>query len=563
MCIIGILVYQPFRLLRAISNRSLQLFLGGLLALVIWLCLAQLVEDRVQGYFGMGTLMAILYFVFWIMTPDQKENVENDTCSVQPKCENIASVDSNSTEVINPPVKHPEPQKPAEIEPPHLSSPSIVGPELFVTLGFLGSTVEISTCARMILEFQAGKTAILNPLADRLLAQCEQLTKNPSGEWLHFARQNLSDIQDTLRASLEYLQGAFAHYGVYDVSDSEMFDDGLPHPEEISSITSAAGNKLLARQEEILAQQKGELRRAHHDAEKNIKGSGLFFAPTNSSTLFAVGLAELAVTASQTRAAQKQYDAEANLLTDWALEQMAEESRRIGLTDYYQNTLRFLDAWSEALFKIYMLEMEVRNAFTLEPLMGFSDQKSDAILKNLHRVSDKSSLLIQAFQACPYDIEVYIRADELGLLDGEGYRTARYFGFDSQLPHANSALYNDFLDEPTPYQHFESTVKECTSISSPQTNESYWPNNSENENLDSFEEDNSNVYENHQFSCTEDDELDSSEDDWFDFSESDCPDLEEDYSLNSPASDPMAELRAAILEATKDSIPPNNDEENY
>ena len=46
---------------------------------------------------------------------------------------------------------------------------------------------------------------------------------------------------------------------------------------------------------------------------------------------------------------------------------------------------------------------------------------------------------------------MYIKADELGLLDGEGYRSARYFGFGPLLPNATEAQFATFLDEPVPY----------------------------------------------------------------------------------------------------------------
>lgn len=69
LALAGIVIYQPFRLLRLMQDRTGQLVLGGVLAIVIWLILAPLGGGGVQGYFGMGTLIAIVYFVFWLATP--------------------------------------------------------------------------------------------------------------------------------------------------------------------------------------------------------------------------------------------------------------------------------------------------------------------------------------------------------------------------------------------------------------------------------------------------------------------------------------------------------------
>lgn len=56
---------------------------------------------------------------------------------------------------------------------------------------------------------------------------------------------------------------------------------------------------------------------------------------------------------------------------------------------------------------------------------GYSENRSNAILENMARVSDKKKLLIQAYEACPFNIDVYEKTLKEGYFDVDTFKDAK------------------------------------------------------------------------------------------------------------------------------------------
>ena len=301
------------------------------------------------------------------------------------------------------------------------------------------------------MEFRNGAVSIIEPFAEQIADQTKWLRGPGGGHWIDLCHDNLTSCPDVLRRSLDFFQDCCAARGVFDIGDRSLEDGGLPDPRELSTIAMEAIGRAQSRTGCALVHWDPGLIRMCQGAGGTASASGASEASAEDSPLFATSIGEIKTAARAARDADLAYKQVVKRLDGQEFCEMDRTMREIGMREYYLPTLAFLSHWQEGLITAYMHELGIRGQFDLDPLMDFSTDRSDAMLANLSRATDTRELLVQAFVACPYNEDVYIKADELGLLDGEGYRSARYFGFGPLLPNATEAQFATFLDEPVPY----------------------------------------------------------------------------------------------------------------
>lgn len=465
----AIILYQPFRLLKFVPRRQMRLWLSIALAVALWVAFATSFGDgEFRDYFGSAGIVGISLVAFWIIGLDPEPEDEQSNTGEGAPANNHADEDGNVDALpaatqsdasskgaleTEGNVQHSDsPDKHAPVPEPHVSDPKTVGPGLFVELKFLSGSVEVSTCARQLMEFRNGVAAIVKPFAEQISEQTKWLRLPGGGHWIDLCHDNLASCPDVLRRSLDFFQDCCTARGVFDVGEHDLEDNGLPDPRELSTIAIDAIERAQSAIGFALVHWDPGLIRAYRDVYGDACTSGAIASSTGGSPLFAASISELEAAAQTARDADFAYKHTAKRLDGQDFYEMDRIMREVGMREYYLPTLTFLSRWQEGLITAYMHELGIREQFDLEPLMDFSTDRSDAILANLSRATDARDLLVRAFAACPYNESVYDKADELGLLDDEGYRSARYFGFDPLLPNATEAEFDQFLDEPTPHR---------------------------------------------------------------------------------------------------------------
>ena len=87
----------------------------------------------------------------------------------------------------------------------------------------------------------------------------------------------------------------------------------------------------------------------------------------------------------------------------------------------------------DELFKCYLVELAQHNQFDIDSLEEFSENKSSTMLENIKHAGDKKKLLIQAFEMCPFNIEVYEKMLEMGYFDIDTMKDAKKIFKGSEL----------------------------------------------------------------------------------------------------------------------------------
>lgn len=217
-----------------------------------------------------------------------------------------------------------------------------------------------------------------------------------------------------MQRSLDFFQDCCAARGVFDIGNRALEDGGLPDPRELSTIAMEAIGRAQSRTGCALVHWDPGLIRMCQGAGGTASASGASEASAEDSPLFATSIGEIKTAARAARDADLAYKQVVKRLDGQEFCEMDRTMREIGMREYYLPTLAFLSHWQEGLITAYMHELGIRGQFDLDPLMDFSTDRSDAMLANLSRATNTRELLVQAFVACPYNEDVYIKADELG-----------------------------------------------------------------------------------------------------------------------------------------------------
>lgn len=336
--------------------------------------------------------------------------------------------------------------------PDHNADPTPVGADLYIQLNLLGSQLIVPTGTKAIVDFTHGLRAIMDPPRQHLVDEAEA-DGNASGGagfllWMDHSKTNLKLYRGALSQAYHHLQDTLALYGAPQLTDKDFAELDLPDPEQIDEIALNTMRRALHEQERIADKQRALVDRAQDQAARSIQGPPVHVAVTNPGMLLAAGLAELVTTHSQAKRAQKAYDEEVDRLSRWATSEMQDISRRVAFDEYYPKTIQVLDGWNDGILRAFLLQASLYDVINLEQCLGYSSNVSSEFIEQIDSSSDPRAVLAQAFEACPYDKDVYLKAAKLDLMDGETFRAAHYYGFDEHLPEALSKRFCDFLDSP-------------------------------------------------------------------------------------------------------------------
>lgn len=79
--------------------------------------------------------------------------------------------------------------------------------------------------------------------------------------------------------------------------------------------------------------------------------------------------------------------------------------------------VKIIEQFNTELMNEYLLELGMHRQFDIEGISPYSENKSNAILENIHRVPDKKKAIVEAFEMCPFNIDVYAMWLKMGFFD--------------------------------------------------------------------------------------------------------------------------------------------------
>ena len=135
----------------------------------------------------------------------------------------------------------------------------------------------------------------------------------------------------------------------------------------------------------------------------------------------------------QEATALKQYNQEINQLQKNITETLEINIKHYVDTFYIPNAKLALIALLYGCLDSYINDLILNDCFDKDVLNYIDIKRSNDLLGNLNFSSNKKAILENAFLACPYNIEVYMKALDLDLLDYDTFQVAKLFNLSDMI----------------------------------------------------------------------------------------------------------------------------------
>ena len=248
---------------------------------------------------------------------------------------------------------------------------------------------------------------------------------------------NAGCLDDKVMASdIEQQVGKFiaklTEHDIYDrtINDYLCKNEGY---KLISKVNAAA----LDEAKRLLKQEMTDWLEGYEDAlhKKEASVTGLGFSIWSGSFVnHAIYAAmEASKVNEQEKAAIKEYQKDmAELDTRLESRKSAEEKQYLSNT-YIPNMEAAITVFSYELLDTFISDLIKTGKLNTEILNYIHIDRSNDLLKNLEFSQNKSAVLLKAFEACPYNIAVYMQALKYDLLDYDSFQTAKVFKRDDYV----------------------------------------------------------------------------------------------------------------------------------
>ena len=303
----------------------------------------------------------------------------------------------------------------------------------YIRASFLGKEYSIPEDVLLyinLLEFTGNvKTRLINTFVRKLKSEIQKG---------NVACVNDKDLASEIEQQVGKYIAMLTEHGIYDrtVNDYLRQNEGY---KLISKVNAAA----LEEARRALKQQMSDWLEGYEGAiqKKDASVTGLGFSIWSSSFVnHAIYAAmEASKVNEQEKAAAKEYQKDmAELRTRLENRKNADEQRYVANT-YIPNMEAAITVFSYALLDTFVSDLIKFGKLNKEVLNYIHIDRSNNLLKNLELSQNKPAVLLKAFEACPYNLAVYMQAMKHDLLDYDTFQTAKMFG------HGNTII--SFLEE--------------------------------------------------------------------------------------------------------------------
>lgn len=211
---------------------------------------------------------------------------------------------------------------------------------------------------------------------------------------------------------------------IYDVSVTD-FAEKLSGFKAVQDL----GNKVIIKAtneiQKLVDEKNAGENYAYRSAANTITGSGIRVFTNSFASLMVYSTVEKHIMLSQAKKADQQYEKAVQKIQAACKDALNQICTNILINDFGMGLVEIIETFNNELMQNYLLELTLHGEFNVDNIEGYSENRSNAILENMSRVSDKRKLLIQAYEACPFNIDVYEKILEMGFFDVNTFMDAK------------------------------------------------------------------------------------------------------------------------------------------
>lgn len=191
----------------------------------------------------------------------------------------------------------------------------------------------------------------------------------------------------------------------------------------------AMSNFLLEEMEHF---QQG-IENAEREAASNITGTGVQVWSSSFLTLAAASALEYSTLKKQANVADQQYREKVRWISKKGSDKREQQEIDYLNNIYYPNISNSLTLFAYCMLDKYLADLHDNDLFDNETLDYVNIKHSQDLLQNLDITNNKTAVLTNAFQSCPFNINVYLSAIKFDLFGEDEVNALRVINQDSEL----------------------------------------------------------------------------------------------------------------------------------
>ena len=259
-----------------------------------------------------------------------------------------------------------------------------------------------------------------------LLSQMEQRKySGTSDEDFRYFHNSLTSIGEKVIQNI-------SKYGIYDITLNELVyeNPGFSQLKQVCGDTIHGMIQIL--QNNINNFQYG-YDKALIDANSKITGSGVAVWTNSIASAFLYSVMEANAVSKQSKIAEEEFSKAINRISQNVNDAIEQQKLDLLVNVYYPGVKTSLDLLIKEMMNAYFKKFDEHGLIDFSNVTQYNPKHSSDILRNIDITDNVIDVLKVAFESCPYNYEVYLKALYNNMLDIETFNTSKYFLQDTYL----------------------------------------------------------------------------------------------------------------------------------
>lgn len=204
----------------------------------------------------------------------------------------------------------------------------------------------------------------------------------------------------------------------------ELFEQ-TPSIKQVETRATEVSLEMLNAAKAVQSQNQAMRDYAYRSAASNITGSGVRIFTNSFTSLMVHSAIENSILKSQAKKADQEYEQALRRISSSSGDKFTRITNDGIFNKFLHSLPEIFATFHDELFKCYLIILAQHNQFNIDNIERYSENKSTTMLENIKCAGDKKKLLIQAFEECPFNNDVYGKMLELGYFDIDTMKDAK------------------------------------------------------------------------------------------------------------------------------------------
>lgn len=294
---------------------------------------------------------------------------------------------------------------------------------------FLNQNYVIPSDIVNFVKWREFEPSALSRLYNVLLSIVDRNSNMPPDEVIEYFEDDVEVLTKAMRNEANVLNKILLDNTIYDVSIDDLVENTAY--EEVMQVAVAVGQKYVEIARDFRDSRIEGISLARANAAQSITGSGVCIFTNSLISAMTYCVFEGSVLSSQARKADQKFQASVAKINKITQDTFTANLEDVLIYMYYPMLSDVIAAFVHQVFANLLVNMTSHGKFDFDKMQKYSEKKSEEILQNLQRVNDVDGVLQQAFNKCPYNLNVFNQAIKYGRIDKDLLNIAHIIGYDS------------------------------------------------------------------------------------------------------------------------------------